>query len=96
MRFETATLLGISVLFLLTGFLWPLGFFSMDESIYVQGADVFRKTGGFIFDNGYGRFGSDHLTVSNFLPIGPDRQLSIRPDRRSLVAGPFRRSACAG
>ena len=87
MRFETATLLGISVLFLFTGFLWPLGFFSMDESIYVQGADVFRKTGGFIFDNGYGRFGSDHLTVSNFLPIGPNGQTTQYPPGPSILGG---------
>ena len=58
-------LIGISALLVLTGTQVSLGIFTIDEAVYFQGADTFRLTGGFTFDNGMGRFPAHDRTTED-------------------------------
>ena len=60
-RFGTV-LLTISGLLLIAGAFWvSTGFYTIDEAVYVFGADTFLKTQGFFLENGYEEFGSRDL-----------------------------------
>ncbi|MDJ1018251.1 MAG: hypothetical protein QNJ35_17205, partial [Paracoccaceae bacterium] len=87
MRPGTFVLLGISAFLLLAGFQVSIGVFTMDESVYFLGADVFRTTGGFILDNGFDRFGSTDLTWTGFLRVGPNGMTTQYPPGMSVIGG---------
>ena len=87
MRAGTLVLLGMSALLGLAGLWVSLEFFSMDETIYVLGADTFRATGGFTHDNGFDRFGAESLKWIGFLPVGPNGQTTQYPPGMSILGG---------
>ncbi|AZQ66686.1 hypothetical protein EF888_05740 [Silicimonas algicola] len=80
-------LVGISALLVLVGTQVSLGIFTIDEAVYLQGADTFRLTGGFVFDNGIERFLSQDLTWAGFLPYGPNGQTTQYPPGMSILGG---------
>ena len=78
----------LSFVLVVAGLCVSPGFFNIDEVVYVLGLDGFLRTGGYAVENGYGRFGSNDLTVW-FLHPGTDGLASQYPVGTAWLGAAF-------
>ena len=64
-----------------------LGYFTVDEVIYLFAADTFRTGGGLILANGFDRFSSVDLNWSHMLATGPHGLTSQYPAGSAVLFG---------
>lgn len=89
-RHSTAALFAIGAgLLLFSLFHARLGFFIIDEAIYLFAADTFRLTGSLILQNGLDLEQSDDLLWTNLLSLGPGGLTSQYPPGTTFVWAPF-------
>jgi len=89
-RHSTAVILAIGAgLLLFAVFQARIGFFIIDEAIYLFAADTFRLTGGFLLDNGLDLARSDDLLWTSLLTLGPDGLTSQYPPGTTFVWAPL-------
>ncbi len=87
-RSHAACLAGLSVLLLALAFAISPGLYTIDELVYLIGAETMARTGTLSVENGWPAFGSDALKLW-FLVDGPNGLAPQYPVGSALLGAPF-------
>ncbi len=89
-RHAVNILLGVSALLFVFGYFFAsLGFFTIDEAIYVFAADTFLANRSLILENGWSLYPSGDLQWTELLTVGPNGLTSQYPPGTSFWALPM-------
>ena len=87
-RTHAVSLSGLAALLIIGAVFASPGLFTIDEIIYLMGADAFARTGSFAVDNGWETFGAAPLKLW-FLVDGPNGLTPQYPVGTAILGAPF-------